>query len=155
MAERAEDETSGGSTAMPFLAALVIIVFVVIGIALVNLFGGDGLSEDQRVARAAVGQNDALQRQDYAAFVGYTCGAQRTTEADFLARQRDSVNRQGARYVDDVTGVHIDADHATATVIYHFEKDAGTKSSPINATTSFVREDGEWRVCSSMGDSRP
>ena len=47
----------------PFLGALAIIVLVVIGVWLVNLSRGDGLSEDERVGRAAVGQNDALQRR--------------------------------------------------------------------------------------------
>ncbi|MBU8830270.1 Rv0361 family membrane protein [Mycolicibacterium goodii] len=139
-------------TAWPFMAALVLIVLVVIGVFLVNAFSGDGLSEEERVGRAAVGQNDAMQREDYSAFVGYTCAAQRGAEADFLARQRDSVQKQGARYVDDVTGVRIDGDRATATVVYHFEKEPDNK---INVETVFVREDGEWRVCSSMGDSRP
>ncbi|AKS36001.1 lumazine-binding protein [Mycolicibacterium goodii] len=140
-------------TPAPFLAALVIIVLVVIGVFVVNAFsGGDGLSEAERVGRAAVGQNDAMQRADYTGFAGYTCAAQRGTEADFLARQRDSVDKQGARYVDDVKDVQIDGDRATATVVYHFEK---TEDDKINVETAFVREDGQWRVCSSMGDSRP
>ncbi|MGV9798843.1 Rv0361 family membrane protein [Mycobacterium sp. NPDC003449] len=139
-------------TMAPFLAALAIIVLVVIGIGLANLFGGDGLSEDQRVGRAAVGQNDAMQRENYVEFTGYTCAGRHGTEADFLARQRASVDQRGARYVDDVTGVRIDGDSATATVVYHFDKAPDTK---VDAETRFVREDGEWRVCSGMGDSRP
>jgi hypothetical protein len=140
-------------TAAPFLTALVVIVLVVIGVFLVNAFsGGDGLSEEERVGRAAVGQNDAMQREDYSAFAGYTCADQRGNEAEFLARQRDSVQDQGPRYVDDVTGVRIDGDRATATVVYHYEKAPDDK---IDVETTFVREDGEWRVCTSMGDSRP
>ncbi|MBU9762773.1 lumazine-binding protein [Mycobacterium sp. TNTM28] len=136
----------------PFLGALAVIVLAVIVVVLLNSFGGDGLSEDQRVGRAAVGQNDALQRENFGEYADYTCTAQRGTEADFLARQRDSVAKQGARYVDDVTAVHIEGDRATATVVYHFEHAPDAK---VNTETAFVREDGEWRVCSSMGDSRP
>lgn len=139
-------------TFTPFLIALVVVVLVVIGIWVSNLFGGDGLSEEQRVGRAAVGQNDALQRENFRDFADYTCRAQLGAEADFLTRQRDSVAKQGARYVDDVTGVRIDGDRATGTVVYHFEK---TPDAKINAETTFVREDGQWRVCSGVGDSRP
>lgn len=150
----ADTENSGADrpTTTPFFAALVIIVLVVIGIALVNVFQGDGLTDEQQVGRAAVGQNDAMQREDFAAFTDYTCAEQRGTEADFLARQKDSVNQNGERYIDGVTTVQIDGERASATVVYHFKNQPDNK---INVETAFVREDGEWRVCSSMGDSRP
>ncbi|GAS89115.1 uncharacterized protein RMCB_3211 [Mycolicibacterium brisbanense] len=147
------DEPVDRPTMAPFLGALAIIVLVVIAIVVSNLLSsGDGLSEEQRVGRAAVGQNDAMQRENWSAFGDYTCRDQRGTEADFLARQRDSVSKQGARFVDDVTGVRIDGDRATATVVYHFDKTPDTK---LNAETAFVREDGAWRVCGGVKDSRP
>jgi hypothetical protein len=130
---------------VPFLAALAIIVVVVIAIVLLNLFGGDGLSEEQRVGRAAVGHNDALQRESYPDFRAYTCRDQQSVEADVLVRQRDSVAKNGERYVDDVTDVAIDGDRATATVTYHFDKAPDTRTS---VETTFVREDGAWKVCS-------
>ena len=52
----------------PFLAALAIIVIVVIAIWLFNLFESDRTPDDQLVGRAAVGQNDALQRSNFADF---------------------------------------------------------------------------------------
>ncbi|OMC04956.1 lumazine-binding protein [Mycobacterium sp. NS-7484] len=154
MAENGQpaDEPVDRPTMAPFLGALAVIVFAVIVVVLLNTFGTDGRSEEQKVSLAAVGQNDALQRENFGEFSDYTCVAQRGTEADFLARQRDSVAKQGARYVDDVTGVHVDGDRATATVVYHFDKAPDTK---VNTETTFVREDGQWRVCSGMGDSRP
>jgi hypothetical protein len=136
----------------PFLGALAVIVLAVIVVVLLNTFGTDGRSEEQKVSRAAVGQNDALQRENFGEFSEYTCSAQHGTEADFIARQRDSVAMRGARYVDEVTGVRVDGDRATATVVYHFDKAPEDK---VNTATNFTREDGEWRVCSSMGDSRP
>ncbi|MFV8054322.1 lumazine-binding protein [Mycobacterium sp. 48b] len=151
MAEEA-DETGDRPTMAPFLGALAVIVLAVIVVVLLNTFGTDGRSEEQKVSLAAVGQNDALQRENFGEFSGYTCAAQRGAEADFIARQRDSVAKQGARYVDDVTGVKVDGDRATATVVYHF---GNTPDAKVNTETTFVREDGEWRVCSSMGDSRP
>jgi hypothetical protein len=129
----------------PFLAALAIIVVVVIAIGLFNIFRGDGLSEEQRVGRAAVGQNDARERGNYADFRNYTCEAQQGSEAEVLARQRDSAAKRGERFVDDVTNVVIDGDRATATVTYHFDKAPDTKTG---VATTFVREDGAWKVCS-------
>ena len=49
-----------------------------------------------------VGQNDGLQRKDYARFQTYTCKAQAGTEADVLAKQEDSAAKNGQRYVDEV-----------------------------------------------------
>jgi hypothetical protein len=146
------DEPADRPTMAPFLGALAIIVLVVIGIVVANLSSGDGLSEEQRVGRAAVGQNDAMQRQNWGSFTDYTCRDQQGTEADFLARQRDSVAKQGARFVDDVTGVRIDGDRAAGTVVYHFDKTPDTK---VSAATTFVREDSAWRVCSGVKDFRP
>jgi hypothetical protein len=129
----------------PFLGALAIIVLVVIAIGLFNIFGGDDVPEDQQVGRAAVGQNDALQRQSYPDFRKYTCSAQHGNETEVLARQRDSVDRRGERFVDNVTKVVIDGDRATATVTYHFDKAPDAKTG---VDMTFVREDGAWKVCS-------
>jgi hypothetical protein len=141
----ASESDAGRPTMTPFLAALAIIVLVVIAIGLFNFFGDDELPAEQQVARAAVGQNDALQRQDYTAFRSYTCRASQASEADILAHQRDSVSRHGERFVDDVTDVAIDGDRATAMVTYHFDKAPDTKTG---VEMTFVREDGAWKVCS-------
>ena len=152
MADDTEFSERDRPTMAPFLGALAVIVLAVIVVVLLNTFGGDGRSEEQKVTLAAVGQNDALQRENFGEFSDFTCTAQRGTEADFIARQRDSVAKQGARFVDDVTAVQIEGDRATATVVYHFDKAPDTK---VNTEMAFVREDGEWRVCTSVGDSRP
>ena len=129
----------------PFVGALAIIVVVVIAIWLFSVFGGDRTPEDQRIGMAAVGQNDALQRENFADFGSYTCESERGTEADFVARQRDSAAKRGARFVDDVTDVKIDGDRASATVTYHFDKAPDDKKP---ARVTFVREAGAWKVCS-------
>jgi hypothetical protein len=133
-------------TIAPFLGALAVIAIVVIGIVLFNVFGSQHTTPGDQVAQAAVAQNDALQRQDYAAFRNVTCRAEQGLEADFLARQRDSVAKDGERYLDDVTDIRIDGDRASATVTYHFDKTVETKTpSELN----FAKEDGAWKVCSS------
>jgi len=139
------DESPDRPTMAPFLGALAIIVVVVIAIWLFSVFQGDRTPEDQRIGLAAVGQNDALQRENFADFATYTCANERGKEADVLARQRDSMAKRGARFVDDVTEVKIDGDRATATVTYHFDKAPDDKKP---APMTFVREDGAWKVCS-------
>jgi hypothetical protein len=140
-----EDPEPDRPTIAPFLGALAIIVLVVITIALFNIFGSNDPPPDQQVGRAAVGQNDALQRQNYADFRTYTCRDQRGVEADILARQRDSVAKRGERFVDDVTDVVINGDRASAKVTYHFDKAPDTKTG---VAMTFTREDGAWKVCS-------
>jgi uncharacterized protein HemX len=131
-------------TATPFLAALAIIGIVVIAIGLVNYFGNDELTPEQQVVRAAVAQNDALQKENYADFRSNTCRSEQRAEAEVIAGQRDSKEKQGRRLIDDVTDVVVDGDHATAKVTYQFDKTPDTK---IDVETMFVLEDGAWKVC--------
>ncbi|QZT60616.1 lumazine-binding protein [Mycolicibacterium austroafricanum] len=139
------DETSSGRAVAPFLGALSIIVAVVIGIWLFNLFSGDGLTDEQLIARATSGQNDALQRADYADLQAFTCTEARADEAEVLDRQRDSVEKRGNRFVERVAGVVIDGDRASADVTYYFEKDPDAKET---VEMTFAREGGTWKVCS-------
>lgn len=132
-------------TMAPFLGALAVIVLVVIAIVLFNAFGSSDPAPEQDVRRAVVGQNDAMQRQNYADFRDFTCRTEQVSEAEFLDRQRDSVAKNGERYVDDVPDVSIDGDRAAAAMTYHYERTPDTTSS---AELTVVREDGTWKVCS-------
>ena len=68
------DEQQDRSSLMPILTAVGVVVLVLIAFWISTFFRGDGLTPELRVARAAVGQNDALQRGDYAqANADYTC----------------------------------------------------------------------------------
>ena len=87
-----------------------------------------------------------MQRQDYGKFRDFTCRAKQGSEAEFLARQRDSVTKNGERYLDDVTDIRIDGDRASATVTYHFDKTAETKTP---SELKFAHEGGAWKVCAS------
>jgi hypothetical protein len=144
-AEPDPDSGDDRPTIVPFLGALAIIVLVVIGIVALDAFSDDGPTPEQELGRAAVAQNDALQRSAYQDFVTYTCEEQRGVEAEVLARQRDSVASRGERYVDGVSDAQIDDDHATATVTYHFDKAPDTK---VAAEMEFVRDGETWKVCS-------
>jgi len=143
-----EQEPVDRPTMAPFIGALAVIVVVLIGIVVANkvgVIGGGGPNPDQAVRVAVVGQNDGLQRLDYARFATYTCKAQHGTQADVIAEQRDSVVRHGQRYIDGVSDIHIDGDRATATVTVHFDKSADNK---VKTPVTLVREDGAWKVCS-------
>ena len=133
-------------TIAPFLGALALVVLIVIGIVLFNVFGNDDPTPEQSVRLAIVGQNDATQRQSYQDFRTYTCRGDQGNESEFLARQRDSAAKNGARSVAEVFNVRIDGDRATADVTYSFERTVDTTSgSELNVK----REDGAWKVCES------
>jgi hypothetical protein len=134
-----------GASPMPILIALGVAVLVLAAVGIAWFFDKKPMSEDVKVGRAAVGQNDALQRDSYPDFRKFTCSSQQGAEADILAGQHKSKAERGARYVDDITDVKIDGDKATATVTYHFERAADTK---LKTPMTFARENGEWTVCS-------
>jgi hypothetical protein len=137
-------ESPDRPTIAPFLGALAIIVLVVIGIFAVNAFDSRPPTPDQELRAAVVGQNDALQRQNYADYRGFTCAAAQGVEADVLAGQRDSAEKNGERYVDEVSDLRIDGDKGTVKVTYHFGKKPDDKSS---SEVALVQEDGAWKVC--------
>jgi hypothetical protein len=141
----AGDNGDTAASPLPFLGALVIVVLVVIGIGMVTMLHHDADDEREAVVRAALAQNDALQRLDYPDYRANTCAAQSGPEGDVIARQRDSSAAKGARYVDNVTGVSIAGDRATAGVTYSFGR---SRDAKIDTATTFAREDGVWRVCS-------
>lgn len=145
MTEPQPEPEADRPTIAPFVGALVVVVLIVIGIVVANSFNGDGPTPEQDVSRAVVGQNDAMQRQNFSRFREFTCRAQQGTEADFLGRQRDSVAKNGERYVDGVRNVRVDGDQAAADATYHFDKTPDTTSV---TELAIVREDGAWKVCS-------
>jgi hypothetical protein len=140
----ASDWPADKPTMAPFLGALAIILLVLIGIVAFSVFGGSDQTPDQQLRAAVVGQNDALQRRDYADFQRFTCRARQRDQADVLAGQHDSVSKNGERYVDAVSDLRIAGDQATVEVTYHFAKNPDATS---NAEVALVREDGAWKVC--------
>jgi hypothetical protein len=145
MTDPADSPDDHRPSLMPIVTALTVIVVALSAIWLLRMFRGDEQPDEGRIGIAAVGQNDALQREDYAAFRNYTCLAEQGTEAQVLADQRQSKTVKGARFVDDVTGIAVSGERATATVLYHFERSPDEK---IKTAATFVRQDGEWKVCS-------
>lgn len=145
MTEPDPDATANSPSAMPILIALGLVAIVVVAVTGLRMWRGDEVRAEAGVDRAVVGQNDALQRQDYADYVGFTCAGQQGSEGAVLGEQRQSAAARGARIVDDVRKTVIDGDRATATVVYHFENSADDK---ITTNMTFARENGQWKVCS-------
>lgn len=141
MSEPAENR----STAWPILVAAGVVALVLLGAVVSRMFRSDEISAEAGIGRAALGQNDALQRLSYADFLRYTCAAEQGTEAGVLDGQRRSAAAKGARFVENVGGFVVTGDRATATVTYYFERSADDK---ISTPVTFVREDGEWKACS-------
>lgn len=141
MSEPAENRR----TALPILIAAAMVGVVLIVSITLRSCRSEEISAEAGIGRAVIGQNDALQRGDYAAFRRFTCPAQQATETQVLAEQRRSADAKGARFVDDVRAFAVDGDRATATVVYHFERAADDK---ITADMTFAREGGQWTVCS-------
>ena len=133
------------SSLLPIVLAAAIVVFAMSAMWALKFFRTDKLPDDGLVVRAAIAQNDALQRENYADFRTYTCTAQQGTESQVLADQRQSKNAKGNRVVDDMKDFAITGDRATATVVYHFAKKADDK---VSTAMTFVRENGTWKVCS-------
>ncbi len=141
MTEPADDRP----TFMPIAIAAAIVAFALGSIWVLRLFRSDEVPDEGLVGRAVVAQNDALQRENYADFRTYTCVAQQGVESQLLADQRQSKSAKGNRFVDDVKDFSAAGDQATATVVYHFEKSPDNK---LSTPMTFVRESGEWKVCS-------
>jgi hypothetical protein len=141
MTEPAEDRSS----ILPIIVAAAIVFVAVGAFWALKFFRSDTVSDDGLVARAAVAQNDALQRENYADFRTYTCLAQQGVEPQVLSGQRESKNAKGNRLVEDVKDFAITGSQATATVVYHFEKNPDDK---VSQPMTFVRENDTWKVCS-------
>lgn len=140
------DEDGGGSSVAPFMIALVVVVLVLIAIGLTNLFSAQPDADKEQIIRAAIGQNDALQRVDHQAYADYTCPALAGTADDLALRQKSSLDARGARYLDSINNIAVNGDRATATVSYFFDSDRDEK---VDAPMVFERRDGRWQVCSS------
>ena len=144
MNARSDDDERAGGSPLPFMIALGVVVIVLIGIGLNALLNPGGDTDRDQVIRAAIGQNDALQRVDHDAYAGFTCPPLAGTAEQLAARQQASVAAHGDRYVDGVNNIAIDGDRATATVVYFFGSD---RSKKVDTATTFERHDGKWQVC--------
>ena len=141
------DDLEGGErgSLWPFGAALAVFALVVIAVAVFTFTRDDGLTDEQRVGRAAVGQNDALQRQDYADYQRYTCARRK-------ALKLTSLLRNGIRRVSTAPGTSTTSPASRSTTTERPRPwpttSRRTPNSKRTTELTFVRQDGQWKVCS-------
>ena len=68
------------------------------------------------------------------------------SEEQFLADNRESLLANGHIEIPEITELVVDGDRATAKVHWHYDK---TPDDVNVVDTIVVRENGEWKVCSS------
>ncbi|MDL9938582.1 hypothetical protein QSJ18_17690 [Gordonia sp. ABSL1-1] len=139
--------------AWPFLAAVVVIVLAVGGLGISYLMRPpeERVSEDAKVQWAINGQYTARNGPDYASYREHTCAKdladpEFVTEAAFVADNQRSLDTNGPIQIPEITDLVVTGDRATADVHWHFKNSSdNTQIVP----TIVVREDGDWKVCTS------
>ncbi|BDH55503.1 DUF4878 domain-containing protein [Tsukamurella sp. PLM1] len=141
-----------GTTATPFLIALVIAVLAIGGILTWNAIrpSEERLSDSAQV-QVTIGQYyGALNKGRYADYVANTCAKDRAAadfpqEAGFADARKAVVDREGEAKLDegDVKNLTVHGDTASAELTVTYEK-AGERTEQA----TFVREDGKWKKCS-------
>jgi len=137
--------------AWPFFVALGAVVLLVGGVALSYLFrpAEDRASETAQVQYAINDFYTARNGANYAAYREHTCAADLAspefiTEQAFVAQNQDL--KDNPIQIPEITDLTVEGDRATAQVHWH-RKDSSDKVT--TTPTIVVRENGEWKVCSS------
>jgi hypothetical protein len=126
---------------------------VVIGVLISNAIrpAEERMSDDAKVQHAINNYYTARNEADFDKFVATNCAAVRTgqgfpTREAFVTDNTKSMDENGQIKIPEITDLAVDGDRASARVHWHFENSEGNKN--VVATT-VVREDGEWKVCTS------
>lgn len=139
--------------ALPFIIAGVVVLVVVIGVLISNAVrpAEDRMSEDAKVQHAINDYYTARNEADFDKYAAVNCAAVRGAEGfptkdSFVTDNRKSMDDNGQIKIPEITDLTVNGDCATARVHWHFDKSEDKKNV---ADTTVVREDGEWKVCTS------
>ncbi|WP_019201076.1 hypothetical protein [Tsukamurella sp. 1534] len=141
-----------GTTATPFLIALVIAVIAVGGILTWNFIrpADTRVNDSGQIAKTVGQYYGALNKGRYADLVANTCAKDRAAadfpqEAGYADARKAVVEREGEVTLDEngIKDVQVNGDSATAQLTLKYEK-AGERKEPA----TFVREDDKWKKCS-------
>jgi hypothetical protein len=139
--------------AWPFLVAFAVVLIAAAGIGISYLIrpADARLSTEAQVQHAINDSYTARNDLDYAKYRGATCSAELTSdtfpdETTFLDQNRKSFEVNGHIVIPEITDIAVNGDRATAKVHWHFDEKADQKQV---ADTVVVREDGDWKVCTS------
>lgn len=139
--------------AWPFFVAAGGVGIVVLSIVVSNLArpaeerAGDSAQVQYAINDLYTARNGA----DYATFREHTCAAdvERSDfvgEQQFVAENEKSLEVNGHIEIPEITDLVVDGERATAKVHWHYDKTPDDKKV---TETTVVRENGEWKVCSS------
>ncbi len=139
--------------ALPFIIAGVVVLVVVIGVLISNAVrpAEDRMSEDAKVQHAINDYYTARNEADFDKYAAVNCAAVRGAEGfptkdSFVTDNRKSMDDNGQIKIPEITDLTFDGDRATARVHWHFDRSEDKKNV---FDTTVVREDGEWKVCTS------
>jgi hypothetical protein len=138
------------------IAALVgaVAVFIAAGVFVVYVFFGS--SDEDDIKAATQKMVDALNNADGTALQASLCNQAKggAGGSGFLKEFAGSLASaavsadlaENGSYSVSVTDIHVNGDHATASVTTTRSKAPGQK---VTETTPFVKEDGAWKPCPS------
>lgn len=148
-----EEGPPNWKNAWPFFVAAGLVGLFVLGIVLSSISRPpeDRVSADALVQYAINDQYTARNGPNYAEYRANTCDAdlnkvEFVSEARFLAENQASLDANGPIEIPEITDLVVDGDRATAKVHWHY-KDKPDDKQVVDTTV--VRENGEWKVCSS------
>lgn len=151
--EEPADAERSWKAAWPFLVAVVVVVVAAAGIGISHLVrpADDRMSDTAHVQHAINDAYTARNTADYAKYRSVTCTAERSsdtfpTEQEFVEQNRRSTEENGHIVIPDITDVTVTGDRGTAKVHWHFD-DKPDQQQVTGAVV--VREDGNWKVCTS------
>ncbi|MCG7635142.1 MULTISPECIES: Rv0361 family membrane protein [Gordonia] len=139
--------------AWPFFVAAGVVGLVVLGVVLSNVTrpAEDRAGDSAQVQYAINDVYTARNGPNYAEYRANTCAAD-VEAADFISEERfvqdnrETLTRNGHIEIPEITELVVDGDRATAKVHWHYDK---TPDDVNVVDTIVVRENGEWKVCSS------
>lgn len=139
--------------AWPFLVALGIVVVLAAGIGISYLVrpADERMSDSALVQHAINNAYTARNEVDYAKYRDSVCVADTKastfpTEEQFVEENRTSMDSNGPIEIPEITDLTVSGDRASAQVHWHFEK---SEDKTQVTDTVVVREDGDWKVCTS------
>ncbi|CAM4036736.1 MULTISPECIES: Rv0361 family membrane protein [Tsukamurella] len=141
-----------GTTAKPFLIALIIAVIAIGGILSWNIVrpSEQRVPDSGQIAQTVGQYYGALNHGRYADLVANTCAKDRAAadfpqEAGFADARKAAVEREGDAVLDEngIKNVQVNGDNATADLVIKY-----SKIPEKTEQAKFVREDDKWKKCS-------
>ena len=135
---------------MGLVVAVLVVLGVVAAVVALTVQGKTPLSSDEQQIEAALRDFYGTMTDDgFAAATQQACRADRDAYEAMPEAQRTQTEKLGFGVdIESVDGVVVTGDRATAQISGTFTIPGGTSDDSSDET--LAKEDGEWRVCSSL-----